>query len=59
MNSLNTFKCNNKAANVLREYLKTKGQDSNVLKLIEVLGHFYIDARKPDEKKYITTSLEP
>lgn len=57
--SIITIKCNNKAANVLREYLKTKGQDSNVLKLIEVLGHFYIDARKPDEKKYITTSLEP
>lgn len=60
--SIITIKCNNKAANVLQEYLKAKGQDSNfdsfnVVKLIEVLGHFYIDARKPDDKKYKTTSL--
>lgn len=50
VNSSNAIKNNNKAANVLREYLKEKGQDSNfesfdVVKLNEVWGHFYIDAR--------------
>lgn len=63
VNSSNTIKCNNKAANVLREYLKEKGQDSNlesfdVVQLNEILGQFYIDAWKPDGEKYKTTSLE-
>lgn len=52
VNSSNTIKCNNKAASVLHNYLKEKGQDSNfesfdVALLNEVLGHFYIDTRKP------------
>lgn len=63
VNSSNTIKCNNTAPNVLREYFKEKGQDSNfesfdVVQLNEILGHFYIDARKPDGEKYKTTCLE-
>lgn len=45
VNFSNTIKCYNKAANILREYLKDKGQDSNVasfddVQLNEVLEHF-------------------
>lgn len=53
VNFSSTIKCNNKAVNILRDHLKEKGQVSNFKsfdpeQLNKVLGHFYIDARKPD-----------
>ncbi|KAJ8321176.1 hypothetical protein KUTeg_001301 [Tegillarca granosa] len=49
----NTQKANKKAANILRAYLQEKQQEDDfenfdVLKLNEVLSHFYLDARKTD-----------
>jgi hypothetical protein len=62
MHSMNTLKANRRAANALREYLRetkqnTKFEDMESTALAEVLGHFYMDARKPDGERYKCGSL--
>jgi hypothetical protein len=56
INAENTLRSNKKAGNTLREYLKESGQDSKFeygeVRLNEVLGQFYINARKPDGNHY-------
>ena len=63
INAVNTLRSNKKAANTLREYLKESGQDSDFeefgeVHLSEVLGQFYLNARKPDGNHYKISSLE-
>ena len=59
-NAENTLQSNKKAGNTLREYLKESGQDSKFeeVRLNEVIGQFYINARKPDGNHYKISSLE-
>ena len=57
LNADNTLKANKKSANILREYLKEKNQDSlfenyDNVRLNETLAHFYMDLRKPDGGRY-------
>jgi hypothetical protein len=63
MHSENTTKANKRAATALRDYLKENSQNTNfealdANALAEVLGHFYLDARKVDGKHYKSSSLE-
>jgi hypothetical protein len=58
-----TMKRNQKAARTLKAYLKEADQDENLeefdtAKLNEVLGHFYMNARKQDGEHYKATSFE-
>ena len=58
-----TMKRNQKTARTLKAYLKEAGQDENLeefdaAKLNEVLGHFYMNARKQDGEHYKATSFE-
>ena len=63
LNADNTLKSNKKSANILREYIKEKNQDSLfenyvTVRLNETLAHFYTDLRKPDGGRYKSTSFE-
>lgn len=63
LNADNTLKANKKSANILREYLKEKNQDSlfenyDTVRLNETLARFYMDLRKPDGGRYKATSFE-
>lgn len=59
----NTSKANNSAASTLRLYLVEKNQDSNfedfeIVRLAEVLCHFYMDARSKTGELYKATTFE-
>ncbi|XP_076079992.1 uncharacterized protein KIAA1958-like [Mytilus galloprovincialis] len=63
INSKETIKSNQKAATLLKAYLKATDEDEqfeeyNSGKLNEVLGHFYMNARKQDGEHYKATSFE-
>jgi hypothetical protein len=63
LNADNTLKANKKSANILRDYLKEKHQDSlfenyDTVRLNETLAHFYMDLRKSDGGRYKATSFE-
>jgi hypothetical protein len=63
INAKETMKSNQKAAHSLKAYLKEADQDEkfdefDVDKLNEVLGHFYLNARKQDGDHYKATSFE-
>ena len=63
INAKETMKSNQKAARTLKAHLKEVGQDEHfeefhVVKLNEVLGHFYMNARKQDGEHYKATSFE-
>ncbi|XP_071181348.1 uncharacterized protein [Mytilus edulis] len=63
INSKETIKSNQKAVRLLKAYLKATDEDEqfeeyNSGKLNEVLGHFYMNARKQDGEHYKATSFE-
>ena len=58
-----TKKSNAKAARILRDYLKFRGEPENfetfsTNRLDDVLSHFYINVRRADGEKYKASSLE-
>jgi hypothetical protein len=61
----NTMKANNIAASTLRVYLEEKNQDANlrilnsdVIRLAEILSHFYMEAISKSEELYKSTTFE-
>lgn len=59
----NTLRSNKKAGNILGEYLRESEQDIRFeefdeIELNEILGQFYITARKPDGNHYMISSPE-
>jgi 16S rRNA C1402 N4-methylase RsmH len=63
INAKETMKGNQKATRTLKAYLKEARQDENfeefdVVKLNEVLRHFYMNARKQDSDHYKATSFK-
>jgi hypothetical protein len=63
INAKEIMKSNQKAAGTLKAYFKEAGQDENfeefdVVTLNEVLGHFYMNARKQDGDHYKAISFE-
>jgi hypothetical protein len=63
INAKETMKSNQKAARTLKAYLKEAHQEEkfeefDVVKLNEVLGHCYLNARKQDGDHYKATSFE-
>ncbi|XP_063443130.1 uncharacterized protein LOC134723448 [Mytilus trossulus] len=63
INAANTLRSNKKAGNTLREYLRETAMDIRFeeydeVRLNEILGQFYMNARKPDGNHYKISSLE-
>ncbi|XP_076100735.1 uncharacterized protein LOC143069814 [Mytilus galloprovincialis] len=63
INAANTLRSNKKAGNTLREYFRESEMDIRFeeydeVRLNDILGQFYMNARKPDGNHYKISSLE-